>query len=181
MAAGFAAIPGRGIEIPAAFAPFVVFGSGHFPGQVHALHARERGRQADRFWLVDFRAGNDGGALGAFFAQNSRQAACIDVGNRHHAVALQVGRQALRRPPVAVDPGAVTDDQARSHRSLRFLIFRVTAGVADMRVGQGHDLTRVGGVGQDLLVTGHRRIENRFADGVPACPDTAAAKNAAVL
>ena len=35
---------------------------------------------------------------------------------------------------------------------------------ADMRKGEGDDLPGVGGVGEDFLVAGHRRVEADFAD-----------------
>src|SRR5690606_14565294 len=45
------------------------------------------------------------------------------------------------------------------------------AGVADVREGQGDDLARVRGVGQDFLVAGHRRVEHDLANGTAGRAD----------
>ena len=42
--------------------------------------------------------------------------------------------------------------------------FAIASGIADLRVGEGHDLPGIGGIGEDLLVAGHRGIENHLAD-----------------
>ena len=38
------------------------------------------------------------------------------------------------------------------------------AVVADVRLGHHHDLAAVGGVGEDLLVAGHRGVEHHLAE-----------------
>ncbi len=45
-----------------------------------------------------------------------------------------------------------------------FDVFRIDAGIADMRIGQRDDLTAVTGVSENFLVTGHRGIEYHFAN-----------------
>ena len=51
-------------------------------------------------------------------------------------------------------------DLARLH------VLAVGTGIADVRIGKRDDLPTVGRVGQDLLVTRHRCIEDDFADGL---------------
>ena len=43
-------------------------------------------------------------------------------------------------------------------------VFQVHPVISDERIGHGDDLRRVGGVGQNLLISGHARVENDFAD-----------------
>jgi len=43
----------------------------------------------------------------------------------------------------------------------------VDAIVAELRVGEGHDLARVGGVTHDLLVPDHRGVEDDLAERLP--------------
>ena len=63
---------------------------------------------------------------------------------------------------------------------MRFDVGFVDAVVADVRVGHGHDLARVRGVGQNLLVAGHRRVEDDFAADFRARAERAAGKHRAV-
>ncbi len=44
-----------------------------------------------------------------------------------------------------------------------FDIFRIGADIADMREGEGDDLTGIGGIGHDLLIAGHRGVEADLA------------------
>ena len=84
-----------------------------------------------------------------------------------------------------VQRGAIANDQAGRHRSLRFLVFGVAARVADVRIGQGHQLAGIGRVGENLLVPGHGRIENDLTDSSAnrraVRADAAAEEHAAVL
>ena len=51
----------------------------------------------------------------------------------------------------------------------RLDVLLVGSDHADMREGEGDDLPGVGGVGEDFLIAGHRRVEadlaDRLADG----------------
>ena len=69
----------------------------------------------------------------------------------------------LLRAEIAVAATAFTDHEARKIRAGAFHIFGVDSVVADLRIRHGHDLTTVAGIGEDLLVTGHRGIKDDFA------------------
>jgi hypothetical protein len=64
--------------------------------------------------------------------------------------------------------------------AVRLLVLAVDAGVADVRVRERDDLAAVGGIGEDLLVARHRRVEHHFAGGQPARADGAARKRGPV-
>ena len=64
------------------------------------------------------------------------------------------------------DPGA-QDHAARARRRRhvhRLDVFVVGADIADMREGEGDELPGIGGIGEDLLIAGHRGVEADFAD-----------------
>ena len=66
------------------------------------------------------------------------------------------------------DRGA-QDHAARARRRRhvhRLDVFVVGADIADMREGEGDELPGIGGIGEDLLVAGHRGVEADLADGV---------------
>ncbi|MGY4482600.1 hypothetical protein ACVWWR_001791 [Bradyrhizobium sp. LM3.2] len=56
----------------------------------------------------------------------------------------------------------------------------VGADVADMRKGEGDELAGIGGIGEDLLVAGHRGVEADLADGLAFGPETKAFEHRAV-
>ena len=72
-------------------------------------------------------------------------------------------------------------DRGRRSRGIDdFDVLVVDADDPDMREGEGDDLGGVGGVGQDLLVARHRRVEADLADRRAARADSEALDNRAV-
>ena len=63
----------------------------------------------------------------------------------------------------------VANHEAGGIHRAGFEVLGRRAGVADMRIGQGDDLSAVRRIGEDLLVPGHRRIENYFTCRVAFC------------
>ena len=59
--------------------------------------------------------------------------------------------------------------------------WRGAAGVADVRIGQRDELARVGRVGEDFLVAGHRGVEHHLADGQAGRADGNALEDGAVF
>ena len=53
-----------------------------------------------------------------------------------------------------------------------FAVIIVGANVADMRKGKGHDLARVGGVGQHFLIARHGGVEADFGNSFALGPKT---------
>jgi len=125
-------------------------------------------------------AGENAAALRALVAQQARQCARVDVGDRDDAVATQIDVKALGRAPVTREARQIADHESRGLDLFRFLVDRVDASVADMRIGQRDDLARVGGIGQDFLITGDRGVEHDFADGFAFRTDRDAAEDRAV-
>ena len=65
--------------------------------------------------------------------------------------------------PLAAYAAGLVDYQAGRVGFPRLHILVVDSVVADQRVGQGHDLPVVGGVGQDFLIARHGGIEDELA------------------
>ena len=82
-----------------------------------------------------------------------------------HAVAPQVGDQALA--PLAAPEGRdgeLAGDEPLDPGLARLGDLGSGAVVADVRLGHHHDLAAVGGVGEHLLVAGHRGVEHHLAE-----------------
>lgn len=94
---------------------------------------------------------------------------------------LQIGVQSHLTAEVADHQGQVTDDQPCGVDRGGFGVLGIDAGIADVWIRQGHDLTTVRRVGQDFLVTRHRRVEDNLSDCLPLGSDGSAAEHAAIF
>ena len=162
-------------QLPLALRPGIGFRAADFPGQIHALKAGKIARRFERRRLI--RAGRDAAVLRALLAQDARQLARIDPGDRHDIVGFQVIRQRLRAAEVAHRHRKIAYHQTAGKHLTRFHILGIHADVADMRACQRDDLLAVGRVGEDFLVTGHRGVEHHLADAAARSPDGNAAKH----
>ena len=112
----------------------------------------------------------------ALLADQRGQRARVDAGDADDAARLQPLVEVARRAEVR-RLGDVGLQNAAAHAGARrgvdrLDVFLVGADIADMRKGEGDDLAGIGGVGQDLLVAGHRGVEadlaGRLADRAEA-------------
>ena len=146
------------------FVPLVGLAGGDYLRQVHSLEAGERtGRGYGRVH-VDRLAGHDATGLRAFAAQYARQAAGVDIGDRHRIAPLEEVAERLRRTPARMQRRQIADHETGSVDASGFHVLRRGAVVANMGIRQGHDLTGVRRVGQDFLIAGHGRVEHDFTD-----------------
>ena len=133
------------------------------PGQAFAsARSAARSKLPPRSWAID-------GVGHALLADERGQRARVDAGDADDAARLQ--------PLVEVPGGAVVrrigdvglEDAAAHARGGGHVdgldVLVVDADIADMGEGEGDDLAGIGGVGQDLLIAGHRRVEADLADG----------------
>ena len=174
-------------ERPAAAVPVVRRVAADDLGQIEARHRRRgagaRDRCRRRVVPVGARRRDHAAVLRAVFAQHAGELSRVDVADAEDARVAQIGRQVLGAAPVADQTRQVADHQSGGKNAPGFDVFRIDAGIADVRVSQGNDLAGIRRVGQDFLVPGHRGVENDFADaalGRVGRADRAAAKQAAV-
>ena len=87
------------------------------------------------------------------------------------------------RSPTAGQRRQLAHHNAGEPRRVGLLVGRGDAVVADLRRGEGHDLPAVGGVGGDLLIPGHRCVEDDLPQArlLVAAAEGLAGEAAAVL
>ena len=91
-----------------------------------------------------------------------------------------VVQRAVERKLLAT-AAAVADDEAGQLRPAAFDVLGVDAVVADLRVGHGDDLAAVAGIGEDLLITGHRGVETDLAVDLSVGAERRAGENGTVF
>jgi hypothetical protein len=171
-----------GVQRPEAAVPVVGLVDAHDPGEVLARHRGRGLRRGERLVDPAGRVGSrdDAAVLRALRAQVAREPPRVDVADGDQGVAREVGGEVLLPAPARSHQGQVADDEARGVDLARLDVFRVGPGVADVRVGERDDLAGVGGIGEDLLVTRHRGVEDHLSDRLAVGSDAAPAKNTPV-
>jgi hypothetical protein len=109
------------------------------------------------------------------------QSTGIYSGNPWDVVLDEIVAECTRGAVVACDGGDISDDETFDLRSGRLDILRVDAVVADVWIRQNDDLTAVGRIGEDLLVTGKAGIENDLTCRFAGRPKRGSAEPATVL
>ena len=118
---------------------------------------------------------------GPFDANVTHKSAGVDARDDRNPILCQVVVQRFRRAPVTWQRRQPLHDECFQERLAGFDVFRVDAGVADQRICHCDNLTGVGRVCQDLLITCHRGIENNFADSFTLETVAVAAKDTPVF
>jgi hypothetical protein len=77
--------------------------------------------------------------------------------------------------------GELADDQALNIGLGRLVVRLVGAVVADLGIGENDDLTGIGGIGGDFLISGKGSIENNFALAFAWVPIAVATEDAPVF
>ncbi len=66
----------------------------------------------------------------------------------------------------------LADNAADCAFDLAFNILAVRTDIADVREGEGDDLRGIGGIGQHLLIAGHRGVEAHLTHGCAHSPES---------
>src|SRR3984885_11638102 len=96
-------------------------------------------------------------------AEMPHQCPRIDIGQHRHLELLQVLFGHLLRAPIRTHLRKLAYDEPFNPGTRSFVVFLVGAVVADLRVGQDNDLSRIRWVGEDFMVAGDGSIKNDFA------------------
>ena len=91
------------------------------------------------------------------------QGAGVDPLDADDAVSGQKRFERFLRAEVADPAAQLANHEAADPGATALQILVVDPVIADLGVGHRHDLTVIGGVGQDLLITGHARVEDDLA------------------
>ena len=162
----------RGISLgpgPPHFVPAVGLRAGHVFGQIRTFQAGKPAGCCNQCFDVEIAFGIMGerGMGGPLLADGAGQAAGINTADRDAAPCRQPFGQRLDRTPAAGVGGHPFDNHAGGNRIAGFIVFGRGAGVADMGEGKGDDLPRIGRIGHDFLIAGHRRVETQLGHGLP--------------
>ncbi len=114
---------------------------------------------------VDILGGSERARDCAGRADQPRQPACVDTADPGDAVSAQHRVEVGLRPTVGVAAGDVTDDDTAAEQPPRLEVGGVDPVVADVRVGERHDLPGVAGIGEHLLIAAEGGVEHDFSCG----------------
>ncbi len=156
-------------ELPRRFVPVIGLAAGHVLGEVHAVEAGPALGFGDQRRDVEhavFRMHDDAVRRTAV-ADPLGERPGVDAGDGGQLMRAQPGIEMLGRAPVRGLRNVGGQHRAARRRRHGLDIFRIGAGIADMREGEGDDLPGVRGIGHDLLIAGHRGVEADLAP--PPC------------
>ncbi|MGY4301907.1 hypothetical protein ACVWXN_010002 [Bradyrhizobium sp. i1.4.4] len=126
----------------------------------------------------------DHGVGHALAADQRGQCAGVDAGQADDAAGLEPGVEMLGGAVVrGIGDRGAQDHAARAGRRghvHRLDVFLVGTDIADMREGEGDELAGIGGIGEDLLIAGHRGVEADFTDGMAFGAETEAFEHRAI-
>ncbi len=169
----------------------VLAGRGHRAVEVGAHHRRPGPDPVDQLGVgshapagggrTQRSTGEHAGLHRPPLAQVPDQRAGVDPRHADDPLRLERVVQRPARPPARRRPRRVAHDVAGHLDAARLVVLVVPAGVADLRRGRDDDLAVVAGVGERLLVAGHRGAEHRLAQALPGGAVALAAEDPAVL
>ena len=120
----------------------------------------------------------------ALLADEGGERAGIEAGKPDDAAAFQPSVEVPRRAVVRrLRDRRMQHDAARTGRRRevdRLDIFVVGADISDVGKREGDDLPGIGGIGEDLLIAGHRCVEADLADGMAGVAEANAFEHGAV-
>ena len=139
-------------------------------GEVEADHAGPGGSLALQCVDIELAVGGmrDHRIRHALVADQRGERARVDAADGDDAARLQPGVEVLRRAIIGW-LGDRRSHHAAAHaaggEASRLQVLGIGADIADMREGEGDDLSGIGRVGQDFLIAGHGGVEADFAHG----------------
>ena len=76
--------------------------------------------------------------------------------------------------------GQIADNQTSGKHTVGFRIFSISTHITNMWVGQSHELSGIGRIGQDFLITGDSSVKHHFTDSVAGRADRHATEKGSV-
>ncbi len=156
---------------------------GDFLGQGGAFHGGTGQDGVQQFLVrgLSGLAGEDACAHGLVLAEVAGDGTGVHALDADDALLHEFVIEAAFGAPVGGAAGGVAHDVPGHPDAAGLSVFAVDAGVADVRRSLDHQLPRVGGVGDGLLVAGHAGGEDGLAQGGSLGSVAAAAEHAAVF
>ena len=116
----------------------------------------------------------------AVVADVAGEAPRVQIGQGDDPALAEITDEGPLRSPVRVAARQGPHDESCCVRPGRLFVEVCHPVVADVRGRHHDDLTRIRGIGENLLVSGHRGVEHHFACGHPLGAHTSAAKHGTV-
>ena len=110
----------------------------------------------------------------------THQGAGVDATDPHHAVAAEPALEILTAAPVAGHRRKLAHNHAAHVGMVGFVVLSVHPRVAQFRIGEGHQLTRVAGIGHHLLIARHAGVEDHLTDHGAPGPEGQAPQHGAI-
>ena len=154
--------------------------AGHVGGQVLAHKRRTLAHLLEQRGGVRVRGGDDG-PLGAVVADVAHERAGVDALDGHDPLAREVVAEALLAAPAGGRGAQVAHHERPQGRVLRLGIVGVHPVVAHLRVGEHHDLPRVGGIGDDFQIAFQGGVEADLPERLAGRAAGGAGEHRAVL
>ena len=141
--------------------PFIVLGRGNARNQILPGHGRRIAQLRQKRGGIVLAGGNNAAHCAAF-AQKTDELTRIDFRNDRNAVsARKCSARCSERQLLAT--GEISRTTRPSIEWLgRFAIGRIGAVVADLRIGEDHDLAAIGRIGENFLIAGDGGIKDHF-------------------
>src|ERR1039457_1000883 len=114
-------------------------------------------------------------------AQMANQGAGVDLCQNWDLVPLHIFVGHLLGAPIGADGRKLANDQPLNIGLGRLVVREVCAVVADLGVGENNNLSGIGGIGSDFLVSGKRSIKNDFTQAFTWVPIAEATEDAPVF
>src|SRR5947209_19985466 len=92
----------------------------------------------------------------------ANKSARVQICDYRNIEAFQILIRRRLRTPVGADWRKFANYKPLNEGSNGFVVFRIGAVIADVRVGEYYDLPGVGWIGEDFLVSGKRGIKHYF-------------------
>ena len=149
-------------------------------GQIEPAHGGNPARLFDELLPVGFERGEHAthDAAGAQVADEGARVEIADDGY------TGPGKEGIGRgiaAPVAGHGGKLADHETLDVWTLRLVVGGAGSVIADLGIGQDHDLAGIRGVGEDFLIAGECGIEDNFAASLGGRTKTPALEDAPVF
>ncbi len=105
----------------------------------------------------------------------------VDLADADHPRGVEVGLQLTGGSPGGGHGRVLAHDEAGHLGTGGFHVLPIHPVVPDVRIGHGHDLAGVRGIGQHLLVAGERGVEHHLARRFTGPPEGSSFEDGAVL
>jgi hypothetical protein len=162
------------------FVPVVLRLRAYDTRQVEASHGRTGTGFFHQFACIFFNR-RKYAAHDAFVAKVTHNRTRVEI-RYDRDIRFRKKRAGLRiRAPVAGDARELADDQPFDIRLARFAVGGAGAVIADLRIGENDDLSGIGGIREDFLVTGDGGIEDDFAAALGGRTKTPALEDRSVF